>query len=118
MTVSRFLSAVTVAGTASLAFLGAWSTPALADHLTTRCDADGDRCWRVWCDSDWDRCHPISGSGFRRHTGYYRHYYRPYAHAYWGHPAYGYAYDGGWRHYDYGGDRWRHHEEEEEEGDE
>jgi hypothetical protein len=58
---SHLLQSATVAGILGLGLLGTSATPALADHLRTRCDNDGDTCWRVWCDHDWDDCHPVAG---------------------------------------------------------
>jgi len=82
-----------------LGTLGLSSTPALADHVRTQCDRDGDYCWRVWCDHDWDDCHRIDGSGYHRY-GYYRR-------SYYGGYGYGGGYYRRYNDYDYnGGRRW------------
>ena len=78
MRVSHALQTVAVAGLMGLGILGTSTTPALADHVRTQCDRDGDYCWRVWCDWDWDDCHRISGSGYHRYGYYNRSYYGNY----------------------------------------
>jgi hypothetical protein len=88
----RAIQPVAVAGLLGLGFLGASSTPALADHVRTQCDRDGDYCWRVWCDRDWDDCHPVPGSGYNRYS-YYR---RPTFYSNYG-SNYG-SYDGSYYH--------------------
>jgi len=73
MRLSRALQSAAVAGILGLGLLGTSATPALADHVRTQCDRDGDYCWRIWCDRDWDDCHRIAGSGYRRSNSYYRY---------------------------------------------
>ena len=93
MRVLHTLQSAAVAGLMGLGVF-ATATPALADHVRTRCDNDGDYCWRVWCDHDWDDCHPVPGSVY--HRGYYnRSYYGGYNYG-------GYnGYYGRYRHYGY-----------------
>lgn len=55
------------------------ASPALAHYTTTRCDHDGDRCWRVVCEDDGDDCRRVSyDNDYNRGTynSYYRGYYR------------------------------------------
>jgi hypothetical protein len=70
---SKTLKTVALAGLFGLGFVAASSTPAMADRAYTRCDSDGDRCWRVVCDNDGDDCHRYSiNTGY---YGYRRGYY-------------------------------------------
>jgi hypothetical protein len=70
----RFSNSLKTAALAGLFGVGliAASSPALADRVYTRCDRDGDRCWRVVCDNDGDQC-----QRYRINNGYYNNnYYR------------------------------------------
>ena len=73
-----------------LGILATSATSALADHVRTRCDSDGDYCWRVWCSHDWDDCHPIPGSIQHRYGYYNRSYYGGYNGYYGRYGRYGY----------------------------
>ena len=92
MKLSHVLQSAAAAAVIGLGILGT-TTPALADHVRTRCDNDGDTCWRVWCDHDWDDCHPVPGSIYHRY-GYYRRYHS-YG-GYYGSSSYGGGYYGGY----------------------
>jgi hypothetical protein len=69
----RFSSTLKTTALAGLFGLGliAASSPALADRVYTRCDSDGDRCYRVVCDNDGDEC-----QRYRINTSNYNNYYR------------------------------------------
>jgi hypothetical protein len=71
MTVRSKFFAVLAAAIVSLGMLTVHAAPASAHQVYTRCDEDGDRCWRVICDDDGDDCHPI------RHGGYYAYREHP-----------------------------------------
>ncbi len=82
---SKTLRTAALTGLFGLGFAAAMTTPALADRAYTRCDRDGDRCWRVVCDDDGDRCRTYSTNtdyyGYNNYNGdydhrYYRNYYR------------------------------------------
>jgi hypothetical protein len=96
----------------ALGALGTSVTPAAAHYYTTRCDRDGDDCYRVRCDNDGDDCERVNG--------YYRHnYYRPRSYGYgygysYGHP-YGYSHYGSYGNGYYGNGYYRNHERDEEE---
>jgi hypothetical protein len=81
--ISGKLRAGALCAAVALGALGAGIAPASAHYVTTRCDRDGDDCYRVVCDDDGDDCHRLYG------YGYYHHYYRPryYRYGY----SYGYA---------------------------
>jgi hypothetical protein len=53
-----FKKAILAASFAVAAFAGA-TTAASAHQSYTRCDSDGDRCWRVICDDDGDDCRRV-----------------------------------------------------------
>ena len=59
MQIPKTLKSAALAGLIGLGFAAAIATPAKADHVYTRCDRDGDRCWRVRCDWDGDDCRRI-----------------------------------------------------------
>lgn len=63
-----------LAAVASLGWLAAGSSAALADYTTTRCDADGDHCWVMRCEDDGDDCVRIRSYD---RDSYYRGYDRP-----------------------------------------
>lgn len=48
--------------------VASFAAPASAHYVTSRCDWDGDDCYRVVCDDDGDDCRAIS---------HYRQYNRP-----------------------------------------
>ncbi len=88
---------------AAVGAIGAGVAPASAHYYTTRCDNDGDRCYRVVCDNDGDTCHR-TGYGSYYGSGYYgRTYYNGYSHNY---PTFSFGFSNGdydhrdWRHYD------------------
>jgi hypothetical protein len=54
-----FKKAILAASFAVAALAGA-TTAASAHQSYTRCDSDGDRCWRVVCDDDGDDCRRVS----------------------------------------------------------
>ncbi len=66
--------------TVALGAFGAGVVPASAHYYTTRCDRDGDDCYRVRCDDDGDDCSRV--------YGYSHSYYRPRYYSY----SYGYNY--------------------------
>lgn len=80
MRISKTLQTAALAGVLGLGMLAATTTPAKADRAYTRCDRDGDRCWRVVCDWDGDDCHryaiPTRYRDWR--NGYYRDRYNSY----------------------------------------
>lgn len=63
---SKTLKTTALAGLFGLGVAMAVTSPALAHQSYTRCDRDGDRCWRVVCDDDGDDCRTYS-----MNTGYY-----------------------------------------------
>ncbi len=67
---SKTLKTTALAGLFSLGFVVAMTSPALAHRAYTRCDNDGDRCYRVVCDDDGDDCR-----SYRINTNYYGGYY-------------------------------------------
>lgn len=84
---SKTLKTTALASLFGLGFVLATTSPALADRAYTRCDRDGDRCYRVVCDNDGDRCRTYrvnanyyGSRGYYdrdRYNGYYgRDYYR------------------------------------------
>ncbi len=80
MKLSRVVPSAAATGVLVLGLLGASATPAAA-YTRTKCDSDGDYCWRVSC-TYYDDCHPIDGSGYYRND-YYRRYNR-YSDSYYG----------------------------------
>ena len=82
---SNTLKRTALAGVLGIAAVVAVAGAASA-RTYTRCDADGDRCWRVHCDWDGDNCY--------RESGYDRDSYHRY--------DYNRGYYGGYRGY-YGG---------------
>lgn len=72
---SKTLKTTALAGLFGLGFVVATTAPALADRAYTKCDRDGDRCYRVVCDNDGDRCRT-----YRINASYYdnRYYNRGY----------------------------------------
>ena len=68
-----------VAGLFGLGMVAATATPALAHYSYTRCDNDGDTCWRVVCDNDGDDCRRVStwhaGYNYDRRYQWNRGYY-------------------------------------------
>jgi|SRR5215472_3725684 len=50
----------------------------------TRCDADGDRCYRVHCDWDGDNCYRESSYNNYYNRDYYHRYNRGYYGGYYG----------------------------------
>lgn len=77
MQVSKSLKTTALAGLFGLGFLLAATGPALADRAFTRCDEDGDRCYRVVCDDDGDDCRRVSSyyNNSYYNNGYYNSYY-------------------------------------------
>lgn len=73
---SRMLKSAALAGLVGFGFVAATATPAKADRIYTRCDNDGDRCWRVRCDWDGDDCRrvPVRWNGYQSYR-YERRYY-------------------------------------------
>ena len=68
----------------ALCAMGASLAPASAHYATTRCDSDGDRCYRVVCDDDGDNCRrasPYQNYDYNRH-GYDRGYSSRYGSSY------------------------------------
>lgn len=110
MNFAKTLKTTAVAGLFGLGLVVAMTSPALAHRSYTRCDSDGDRCYRVVCDDDGDDCR-----SYRMNTGYYgnRGYYNRgyYSNGYYGRDydrSRGY-YNSGYRHWvcDSDGDRCR-----------
>ena len=60
MKLSNALKTAAVTGLFGLGMTVATMTPALAHYSYTRCDNDGDTCWRVVCDNDGDDCHRVN----------------------------------------------------------
>src|SRR5215472_1744778 len=85
---SNTLKRTALAGALGVAAVVGFAGAASARDYT-RCDADGDRCWRVHCDWDGDNC-------YRESNSYYRDYYHRYDRGNYG------GYYGGYRGY-YGG---------------
>lgn len=56
LTISNGLKTATLAALLGLGGLMATAPGAAAHYTTTRCDGDGDHCWRVRCDDDGDDC--------------------------------------------------------------
>ncbi len=93
LTMSNGLKTAAFAGLLGLAAFAASTAPAAA-YTYTRCDSDGDRCYRVHCDYDGDDCWRSSGyytnsyysgrhwvcdeDGDDCHWAYSRYYSRPY----------------------------------------
>ncbi|HKD23034.1 MAG TPA: hypothetical protein VKB71_13545, partial [Rhizomicrobium sp.] len=50
----------------------------------TRCDSDGDRCYRVHCDWDGDNCYRESSYNNYYNRDYYHRYNRGYYGGYYG----------------------------------
>ena len=73
MKLSRVVQSAAASGVLTLGLLAASASPASA-YTRTKCDSDGDYCWRVSC-TYYDDCHPIDGSGYYRND-YYRRYHR------------------------------------------
>jgi hypothetical protein len=71
-----------LAGMFGVGVIVASASSASAHRVFTRCDDDGDRCWRVLCDDDGDDCRqlPQDWSAYDRNYyygnryGYDRHY--------------------------------------------
>jgi hypothetical protein len=101
----KILLAVVAAGA-----IGAGVMPAAAHYYTTRCDRDGDDCYRVRCDNDGDDCVRVRHRYYRRGYG-----------GYGGYGNYGYSYPsynfGLYYGDNYGNHESREHEEEEEENE-
>ncbi|MBU6297260.1 MAG: hypothetical protein KGJ79_02905 [Alphaproteobacteria bacterium] len=78
------LKTAALAGLLGLGAMAATATPALAHQVYTRCDRDGDTCYRVLCDDDGDDCRTIRSfnrdtywnDSYGRGYGYYRGYGR------------------------------------------
>jgi hypothetical protein len=70
---SNAIKTAAVAGLFGLGMMAATSTSALAHYSTTRCDRDGDTCWRVVCDDDGDDCR--RGDSYRTGYDYNRSYW-------------------------------------------
>ena len=67
----------------ALGAIGSSIAPASAHYVTTRCDRDGDSCYRVVCDDDGDDCRRVlsySRYGYNRRYDYNR---RGYGGSYW-----------------------------------
>ena len=62
---NKALKTLALAAVGALGLLAFRAGPVSAHEVYTRCDADGDHCWRVICDDDGDDCHPA------RHEAYY-----------------------------------------------
>jgi hypothetical protein len=77
---SKTLKTTALAGLFGLGFLAA--SPALAHRVYTRCDSDGDRCYRVVCDDDGDDCRRTSSYNGYYNNGYYNNGYRSYYNSY------------------------------------
>ena len=98
---NRVVKQVLVACIASLASAAAFSAPASAHYMSTRCDRDGDDCYRVVCDDDGDDCRTVDHfhRDYRPNWGMYSYPGSGGAYfgsgGYYGRP-YGYGY--GWRH--------------------
>ncbi len=56
-----------------LGVVGMTVAPAAAHHYSTRCDRDGDECYRVLCDDDGDSCTRVSSAhrSYRHHRQSY-----------------------------------------------
>lgn len=65
---NRLKKGILFAGIATLGGAIAFSVPASAHYMSTRCDRDGDDCYRVVCDDDGDDC---------RTVGHFHRDYRP-----------------------------------------
>ena len=89
---SNAMKTAAVAGLFGLGMMAATTTSALAHYSTTRCDSDGDRCYRVVCDDDGDDC--------RRVNSYHSSY--DYNRSYWNRGYYNNGYN------NYYGNRYRH----------
>ncbi|MDE2183678.1 MAG: hypothetical protein KGJ78_11725 [Alphaproteobacteria bacterium] len=72
----NLLKTGTMAALVGLAVTAA--SPALAHYTTTRCDRDGDRCWRVVCENDGDDCRRTNS-----YNDYDRNYYSGYNRGYY-----------------------------------
>jgi len=72
MRFSKTLKTAALAGLFGLGFIAA-ASPALAERVYTRCDSDGDRCWRVVCDNDGDDCRRSRISNYDNYGSYYRY---------------------------------------------
>jgi hypothetical protein len=96
MQISKALKTAALAGLFGLGALGAVSSPAEAHRVYTRCDSDGDRCWRVVCDNDGDDCRRYGVDTTYRYRDYLNNY------GYYGN-GYGDTYD---RYYRRGQRRW------------
>ena len=87
--------------------IGVGVGPASAHYNSTRCDRDGDDCYRVRCDNDGDDCVRVRHRYYRRGYGGYGNYGYSY-------PSYNFGlYYGDY----YGNHESREHEEEEEENE-
>ncbi|MDE2134208.1 MAG: hypothetical protein KGM97_06635 [Alphaproteobacteria bacterium] len=60
---SKPLKTAALAGLFGLGMFVASATSASAHYISTRCDSDGDRCWRVVCDDDGDDCRRANSYG-------------------------------------------------------
>lgn len=96
---SKTLKTTALAALFGLGFIAA--SPALAHRVYTRCDNDGDRCWRVVCDDDGDDCRRTSSYS----NGYHSYYngYRSYNNNYYNNNGY---YDRDRSYYNGGYRRW------------
>lgn len=81
---SKLVKTAALTSLVGLGFVAAATAPAKADRVYTRCDRDGDRCWRVVCERDGDDCRRFDiRSGYDRwrsdpdpdHSWYNRGYY-------------------------------------------
>ena len=106
----------------ALGVLGLTAVPASAHYYTTRCDADGDRCYQVYCDDDGDNCVRVrTRQPYRRSYGYGGSYGYNSPYGYGGYndnssiyaPGYGSGFSFGFGNGGYGRER----REEEEEGE-
>src|SRR5689334_24752170 len=67
----------------ALGAIGFSVTPASAHYVTTRCDRDGDSCYRVICDDDGDDCRRVSSYPRYGYDRLYRYYHPNYGGSYW-----------------------------------
>jgi hypothetical protein len=113
LALSKSLKRASLLAVVSAGFLGAASVPAAAHYYSTRCDRDGDDCYRVRCDNDGDDCdrvrqrHYGSSYGYGGYGGYGGGYYQSRPYLNWGYYNNGYE----------GNHESREHEEEEEENE-
>jgi hypothetical protein len=67
---NRTFKKAILAASFAVAALAGVTTAASAHQSYTRCDSDGDRCWRVICDDDGDDCRRVS-SNWDNNRGYW-----------------------------------------------